>query len=78
MLICSLLLNRNLGVSIHFCPKEMQWNCMTVLCNGMSFVGVSCRSISSYDLIIRIELSFGCGKETMVSLNLNLLSMITG
>ena len=31
-----------------------------------------------YVLIIRIELSFGCGKKTMVSLKPKLISLIPG
>ena len=56
----------------------MQWNGMTFLYNGMLFVCVSCKSVWRYVLIIRIELSFGCGKKTMVSLKLKLISTIAG
>ena len=51
---------------------------MTLLYNGMLFVCVRCNPSKRYVLIIRIELSFGCGKETMVSLKLKLISMIAG
>ena len=51
---------------------------MTLLYNGMLFVCVSCKPMKRYVLIIRIELSFGCGKGAMVSLKLKLISMIAG
>ena len=56
----------------------MQWNGMTLLYNGMLFVCVSCKSVSRYDSIIKNELSFGCSKETMVSLKPKLISLIPG
>ena len=56
----------------------MQWNGMTLLYKGMLFVCVSCEPVWRYALIIRIELSFGCGEETMVNLNLKLISLIPG
>ena len=56
----------------------MQWNGMTLLYNGMLFVCVSYKSVRRYDSIIRIELSFGCGEQPMVSLKLKLISMIPG
>ena len=51
---------------------------MTLLYNGMLFVCVSCKPVWRYALIIKIELSFGCGEQPMVSLKLNLISMIPG
>ena len=51
---------------------------MTLLYNGMLFVCVSCKPVERYVLIIRIELTFGCGKKTMASPKLKLLSMIAG
>ena len=56
----------------------MQYNGMTLLYNGMLFVCVSCKSVWRYALIIRTELSFGCGEQPMVSLKLKLISMIPG
>ena len=50
---------------------------MTLLYKGTLFVCVSCKPVRRYALIIRIELSFGCGEETMVNLNLKLISLIS-
>ena len=51
---------------------------MTLLYNGMSFVCASCKPVQRYALIIRIELNFGCGLETMVNLKIKLRSLIPG
>ena len=56
----------------------MQLNGMTLLYNGMLFVCVNCKPVWRYALIIKIELSFGCGEETMVNLKLKLISLIPG
>ena len=76
--VCSLLPNRKLIFAIHFPCEEMQSNGMTLLYKGMFFVFVSCKPVRRYALIYRIELSFGCGEETMVNLNLKLISLIPG
>ena len=76
--MCSLLPNLKLRFSIHFSWEEMHWNGMTLLFNGMLIVPVSCKPVRRYVLIIRIELSFGCGKKTMVSLKLKFISTIAG
>ena len=51
---------------------------MTLIYNRMVFVWMSCRLIWRYALIIRIELSFGCGEATMVNLKLRLISLTPG
>ena len=51
---------------------------MTLRYNGMLFVCVRCKLVWRYALIFRIELSFGCGEETMVNLKVRLTSMIPG
>ena len=56
----------------------MQWNGMTLLYKGMFIVCVSCKPVWRHPLIFRIELSFGCGEETMVNLKLKLISLIPG
>ena len=76
--MCSLLPNRKLIFSIHFSCREMQWNGMTLLYNGMLFVCLSCKSVSRFDSIIRIELSFCCSLETMVSYKVKWISLTPG
>ena len=51
---------------------------MTLLFDGMLFVHVSCESVSRYALIFRIEVSFGCGLETMLSSKVKLISWTQG
>ena len=76
--MCSLLPNRKLIFAIHFSCEKMQWSRMTLLYKSMSFVCVSCKPVWRYALIFRIELNFDCGEETMVILNLQLISLIPG
>ena len=56
----------------------MQLNAMTLLYKGMSIVCVSCNPARRYALIFQIELIFGCGEETMLNLELKLISLIPG
>ena len=49
---------------------------MILLFNRMYFVCVSCKPVSRYALILRMEMSFGCAEETMVNIKVKLTSKI--